>query len=145
MPFERNPETGKAQFNFVNLLALVVIVLGFTFLGYSSFYLSKLEVKDNTLLTQTTTNVSNFILVVLTFFFGSSVVSAMQNRQIDKMHKDATDIALKTITSSPQAVELKVDKAVKIEQIKAALEKLDPESEEAKKLVSDLEELEKQS
>ena len=150
MPFDRNPDTGKVHFNFTNLLALVTLVLGFAFLAYGAFVLSKAEVKDNTMLTQITTNVSNYILVVLTFFFGSSVLSTRQSQQITSMQKDATNLALANAGtssggSSAAVVENKVDKAVAIEKLKAALKDLEPDSTEAKSILAELEALEKES
>lgn len=127
--------------SFTNILALTVSLICLAFLFVAGFVLSKTDVKDNTMLSQITTGILSILMLILAYFFGSSSGSARQAAQITEMQKTATAVALNT--NSPAATEMKVDKAVKITELKAALEKLEPDSEEAKSLLAELEQLEK--
>lgn len=141
MPFERNLETGEAQFSFKNLLALLLVLIPSTYFYWISFQMTKKEVQDNPTLQQITIVMVGVLTTVLNYFFGSSSSSAMQAQQIKEMQKTATAIALdKTIVKS---TEVKIDKAVKIAELKAELEKHPPDSEEALSLLAQLKELEK--
>lgn len=129
--------------SFTNILALTVSLICLLFLFVAAFFLSKTDVKDNTMLSQITTGVLSILMLILAYFFGSSSGSARQAAQITEMQKTATEAALGTNTSA--VTEMKVDKAVKIEQLKAELAKLEPDSEDAKTKLAELEQLEKNS
>ncbi len=151
MPFDRNPDTGKLQFSFTNFLAALITLSCFVYLYWVALILSKAEAHDNTTLIQVTTVITATLTSIVMFYFGSSNNSAKQAQQITEMQKTSTALALKTadatvaaVTASTGNTENKVDKAVKIGELKAALEKLDPDSEDAKKILDELTELEKQ-
>jgi len=153
MPFEKEEITSKIQWSFTNILALLVVIISSTYFFWISFVLTKNEVKDNGSLNQITIVMVTLITLVLNYYFGSSNSSARQQQQITEMQKTATTVAITASnlaasnlagnTSTPESVEIKVDKAVKIAELKAALEKLEPNSEDAKRIVAELEELEK--
>jgi len=129
--------------SFTNILAMTVSLICLIFLFVAAFFLSKTDVKDNTMLSQITTGVLSILMLILAYFFGSSSGSARQAAQITEMQKTATEAALNVNT--PAATEMKVDKAVKIEQLKEELAKFEPDSDDAKAILIQLEELEKQS
>ncbi|MES2287362.1 MAG: hypothetical protein V4547_16840 [Bacteroidota bacterium] len=150
MPFTINNETGKLQFSFTNLLAFTVIMICGTYFFWISFVLTKNQVSDNPTLQQITIVMVTMATLVLNFYFGNSNNSARQQQQISEMQKTATTVALKTADATIAAAtgvvvptENKIDKAVKIEQLKAELAKYPPDTDEAKKLLAELEQLEK--
>jgi len=153
MSFDKEEITSKIQWSFTNILALLVVIISSTYFFWISFVLTKNEVKDNGSLNQITIVMVTLITLVLNYYFGSSNSSARQQQQITEMQKTATTVAITASnlaasnlagnTSTPESVEIKVDKAVKIAELKAALEKLEPNSEDAKRIVAELEELEK--
>lgn len=141
--FKKSEE--KSTWNFTNILAFTVVVACLGFLFTAPYAMSKFETKDNTMLSQIITGILGIVMVIVAFYFGSSVGSARQQQQITEMHKTATDIALNSSTKTSSTSEQKIDKGVKIGELQAALKDLDPESEEAKKILEQLKELEKQS
>ncbi len=152
MPFDRSPETGKLQFSFTNLLALVICSACFIFLFWVALTFSKAEARENTLLIQVVTVITATLTSIVMFYFGSSNNSAKQAQQITEMQKTSTTLALKTADASIAAAggtvvntENKIDKAVKIEQLKAELAKFPPDHEEAIRLANEIAELEKKT
>ena len=150
MAFEAEREKVVFRFTFTDLLALIVVLSCLCFQFYAGFFLSKVEMKDNTTLIQILTNISNYIMLILTFYFGSNLLAARQAsgqaQTINEMQKIATAAALNAgNVPTAAATEIKIDKAVKIAELKAALEKLEPDSDEAKALLLELEALEKNS
>ena len=143
MPLD--PETGKRVYTFTNILAFTISILCTLYLFLAAFVLSKSESKDNSTLTQITTGVLNLLMLIMAFYFGSSSNSARQQQQITDMQKTSTALAITTANANggTAITENKIDKAVKIEQLKAALKDLEPDSDDAKKLLAELEELEK--
>ena len=86
------------------------------------------------------------------FYFGSSNNSAKQAHQITEMQKTATAVALTTAnatvaaaTGTAVSTEIKIDKAVKLAELKAELAKHPPDAEEAIRLTNEIAELEKKS
>lgn len=154
MPFDRNLETGKVQFSFTNFLALIISLACFTYLFWVAFVLSKAEASNNTTLIQVTTVVTATLTSIVMYYFGSSNSSAKQAAQITEMQRTATTVALAASNANVAAAantaisaktDIKVDKAVKIAELKAELEKLEPDSEDAKTILAQLEELEKKT
>jgi hypothetical protein len=96
--------------------------------------MTKNEVKDNGSLNQITIVMITLVTLVLNYYFGSSSNSAKQQAIIAELQKNAAASTTKEST---------VDKSVKIGELKNALKDLDPNSEEAKKLLLQLEQLEK--
>ena len=150
MPFDRHPDTGKLQFSFTNLLALVICAACFIFLFWVALTFSKAEARENTLLIQVVTVITATLTSIVMFYFGSSNNSAKQAQQITEMQKTSTTLALKTADASIAAAsntavtnEVKFDKAVKLEQLKAELAKYPPDHDEAVRLTNEIAELEK--
>lgn len=129
-------EPKKFNFTFINILALLVVLITCTYFFWISFVMTKTEVKDNSSLQQITIVMITVLTLVLNYYFGSSSSSAKQQQTITELQKTA-------VVATAIATDSKVDKAVKIEQLKSALKDLDPNSEEAKKLLTELEQLEK--
>lgn len=152
MPFDRHPETGRLQFSFTNLLALVICLACFSFLFWVALTFSKAEARENTLLIQVVTVITATLTSIVMFYFGSSNNSAKQAQQITEMQKTSTTLALKTADASiaaagtsSAATDVKVDKAVAIEKLKTELAKHPPNTDKAISLTKEIEELEKQS
>ena len=151
MANKKPTETTKEVWTFTNRLAITVVMSCLIFLFVTPYLMSKFESKDNTLLSQIVTSVQNMVMVIIAFYFGSSMGQAKQQAQITEMTKNATDLATKTADAAISSAagtgssEVKVDKGIKIGELRAALALLNPDSEEAKKILSELEELEKQS
>lgn len=150
MPFERNPDTGKMQFSFTNLLALLVVCCGFAYFYWISFVMTTREVKDNPSLQQITIFIVTIVTAVISYYFGNSNNSAKQAQQIKEMQRTATEIAVKTadatiatVSAASAKTDLKVSKAERIAELKAELEKLEPDSDDAKSILAELEKLEK--
>lgn len=143
-------ETKKEVWTFSNRLAVTVVMSCLMFLFITPYLMSKFESKDNTLLSQIVTTVSNIVMVIIAFYYGNSMGQAKQQAQISEMTKNATDLAAKTAdafsaTAGTGTSDSKADRLTKIGELKAALNALDPESDEAKKILEELKELEKQS
>jgi len=143
-------ERQRINWNFPNILAFTTVIICLGFECYAAFVLTKAEVKDNTTLIQIATSISNYILLILTFYFSSSIIAGKLTTQINEMQKSATELALTTANnasnnSSPEATGIKIDKAIAIQKLKTELENLEPDSEEAKALLAQIEELEKRS
>ena len=150
MPFDRHPDTGKLQFSFTNLLAVIITLSCFFFLFWVALTFSKAEARENTLLIQVVTVITATLTSIVMFYFGSSNNSAKQAQQITEMQKTATTVALTTATANAAAAtttaantEVKIDKAVKLEQLKAELAKYPPDHDEAIRLANEIAELEK--
>ncbi len=134
----------KEVWTFTNIFAFIVTLICLLFLFVAAFFLSKSDVKDNTMLSQITTGVIGLLMLIAAFYFGSSANSRQQQQQIAEMQKTATAVALNANGQvNPAATEMKVDKAVKIAELKAELDKLEPDSEDAKAILLELEQLEK--
>lgn len=133
----------KPVWNFPNILAFTVVMSCLMFLFTVPYFMSKFESKDNTMLSQIITGLLGVVMVIIAFYFGSSVGSARQQAQITEMHKTSTELALKTADSKGSASsELKVDKAVAIEQLRAKLVGMEPDSEDAIKILDEIKRLE---
>lgn len=152
MPFDRHPDTGKMQFSFTNLLALVIVSSCLIFLFWVARTFSKAEAIENTLLIQVVTVITATLTSIVMFYFGSSNNSAKQAHQITEMQKTATAVALTTAnatvaaaTGTAVSTEIKIDKAVKLAELKAELAKHPPDAEEAIRLTNEIAELEKKS
>lgn len=145
MPFEKDPKTGKMTFNFPNFLATLLILFAMSYFFIMSFVLSKKEVLENPSINQIIIFMVGIVTTICTFYFGSSIGQIRESQKNTQLQKDVTAIALTTATGvNPNvATEIKIDKAVKISELKTALAELEPESEEAKKILAELEELEK--
>jgi len=136
-------ENGKPIFSFTNLLAMVTILCCMVFLFVAAFVLSKSEVKDNTMLSQITTGILSVVVLILAYYFGNSSSSAKQAQQITEMQAAAIGVA--NGNNSPATANNNTDKAIKIGELKKTLEGLEPDSDDAKRLLAELTELEKQS
>ena len=145
MPFEKDSKTGKITFSFPNFLATLLILFAMSYFFIMSFVLSKKEVLDNPSINQIIIFMVGIVTTICTFYFGSSIGQIRESQKNTQLQKDVTAIALTTATGvNPNvATEIKIDKAVKISELKTALAELEPESEEAKKILAELEELEK--
>lgn len=147
MPFEKDPKTGKLTFNFPNFLATLLILFAMTYFFIMSFVLSKKEVLENPSINQIIIFMVGIVTTICTFYFGSSIGQIRESQKNAQLQKDATAIALTTATGTNSNTtileENKVDKAIKISELKKALVDLEPESEEALKIVAELEELKK--
>lgn len=135
----------KKVWTFTNILAMTVVLGCLFFLFTAPYLMSKFESKDNTMLSQIVTSISNVVMVIIAFYFGSSMGQAKQQQQITDMHKAATELAFSNSAASEKSVENKVDIAEKIGELRIALEGLEPESDDAKKILEQIKELEKQS
>lgn len=147
MPFEKDSKTGKLVFSFPNFLATLLILFAMTYFFIMSFVLSKKEVLENPSINQIIIFMVGIVTTICTFYFGSSIGQIRESQKNTQLQKDVTAIALTTATGvNPNLAviaENKIDKIAKISELKAALADLEPESDEAKKLVAELEELEK--
>lgn len=151
MALKKPTETTKEVWTFSNRLAVTVVMSCLIFLFITPYLMSKFESKDNTLLSQIVTTVSNIVMVIIAFYYGNSMGQAKQQAQISEMTKNATDLASKTADATiaaaakPTDIENKVDKAVAIEKLRAKLVGMEPNSEDALAIVDEIEKLEKQS
>ena len=148
MPFEKDSKTWKIVFNFPNFLATLLILFAMIYFFIMSFVLSKKEVLENPSINQIIIFMVGIVTTICTFYFGSSIGQIRESQKNTQLQKDATAIALTTATGTNANIEItenKIDKAVKISELKTALAELEPESEEALKIVAELEELEKAS
>lgn len=147
MPFEKDSKTGKLVFSFPNFLATLLILFAMSYFFIMSFVLSKKEVLENPSINQIIIFMVGIVTTICTFYFGSSIGQIRESQKNTQLQKDVTAIALTTATgtnpNSAIVAENKIDKIAKISELKAALADLEPESDEAKKLVAELEELEK--
>lgn len=145
-------EQEKRVWSFTNILAYSIFLMGFGYLFVVAFALSKNDVNNNNMLSQITTGVLALMTLTAAFYFGSSMGQAKQQAQITEMSKTATDLASKTAdvaianaAGTGSISDVKADKLTKIGELKAKLDGLDPESEDAKTILEELKELEKQS
>lgn len=146
MPFDRHPETGRLQFSFTNLLALLISLACFIFLFWVALTFSKAEARENTLLIQVVTVITATLTSIVMFYFGSSNNSAKQAQQISEMQKTAITTATANVATSAAVVEkaeIKIDKAAKIAELKIELAKHPPDTEEANRLLDEITALEK--
>jgi len=135
-------ENGKPIFSFTNILALTTIIFCMIFLFVAAFALGKSESRDNAMLSQINTGILINIGIILAYYFGSSSASAKQAQQITEMQAAAIGVANGNNTTAA-TTNNNTDKAIKIGELKKALENLEPDSEDAKKILTELTELEK--
>lgn len=144
MPFEAKDGQRTFRFTFTDLLGLVTVLASLAFQFYAGFFLSKIEMKDNTTLIQILTNISNYIMLVLTFYFGSNLIAAKQaagqTQQIAALQNTANQSVLNAAMPNGKVAEAREDAIIRLQK---ELDDLEPESDEAKKIVLELEALNK--
>ncbi len=156
MAFEAENQKVVFKFTFTDLLALITVLACLCFQFYAGFFLTKIEMKDNTTLIQILTNISNYIMLILTFYFGSNLLAAKQAsgqaQQINEMQKTATELAATTASATiaaaggtAAATEVKVERIETLEDLEKELAKWEPESKEALEIVEKMKKLEKKS
>lgn len=103
MAFEIDPQTGKVKFNFVNLLAVVVLLICASYFFWISIP-PKMEVNENRNIGEIKTAFIAAFMLVLNYFFGSSKSSASKDVKIDEMQKTAAALAASNTGTSTEVI-----------------------------------------
>lgn len=148
MPFEKDPIIGEIKFSFPNLLALIIALSCIIYLFWVSFAFTKAEAKENTTVIQIISAITVLLTTVVQYYFGNSNNSKAQAAQITELQKTATQVALNTSNANIASAAMPNGKLAEAREdalirLQKELDALDPESEEAKKIVAELEALEK--
>jgi hypothetical protein len=143
MPFEKDPQTGKLTFSFTNMMATLTMTGCFIYFYWISVVMTKKEAADNANLQQITIVMITLATLVSNYYFGNSNNAKQQQVTMQEMQKQASTLAATANPTSPAGVEMKVDKAIAIQNLKLELDKLEPESDRAKEILAEIEKLEK--
>jgi hypothetical protein len=130
-------------FTFSNILALLIVTACFVYFFWISGPSKQSENRD---IGEVKTAMISVLTLVIGYYFGSNKSSATKDNRIESLQQTATEVALMAANKDAGIVAgNKIDKLAKIAELKKALEALDPESDEAKAILSELEILEKTS
>ena len=133
----------KIDWSFTNIIAFIVIIGCFTFFFWISSPL-KDTLNENRNIGEVKTALIAAFMLVLSYYFGNSRNASAKDEQIKELNKTATQVALTTAQNTADVKsEIKDEKATKIAELRKALEDLEPDSEDAKKLLAEIELLEK--
>ena len=137
----KNKPQEKSTYNFSNALALIIVLLCFIYFFWISYPSKQSANRD---IGEVKTAMISLLTLVIGYYFGSNKSATIKDDKIEALQQNAATTAIDMAADKAQVkADIKIDKVAKIAELKLALKDLEPDSDEAKNLLKELELLEK--